>query len=532
MRRLRLTDRAEPDVVKRRRPWTWLGVAGLLGTLGGCTCEAPPERAGSTVPSSCAYDAPLFAPVETDILFVVDDSNSMSEEQEGVARELPTFVQILQTGAGVQQNLRVGLVNTSVYSGFSDGRNFFLTRYPQGGWLRTFPAADGGVGGGERWLTDPDPEIASRLSAAIRRLGINGSFQETPFEAARIALTGTGFWTVLPDGGNPNAGFLRPGARLLVVAVSDEDDCSQEEHDPPSVFFTPAEGQDFCTLHEDMLTPVGDYVTALQRLDGGTGRPREVLWGAIAPVARSNKAAQGIQGTLGDGGPVIQNVDCPTSGGPGYRHRQMALAFDPTLTNLDSVCAPDYHQSLVVDRPGGVHSSDVDPDGQRARPAAPRGGHHRADGSVQRCTLANGGIVFVPGDCHRAAGGETAAALPSPADGHPGRGEAPLRRLSDAHAPVHPVLLTASAGPGAWIPGRHSPNAAARQRLAQRSSSLTASRRRARPASARSRCRKWVAPGSPPPARSGRGPRRGRRPGRPRGGSRSRRRHGRAGPRR
>ena len=101
MRGLTLTDRAEQDAVKRRRcHWPWLVVAGLLGTLGGCTCEAPPDRAGSNVPTRCAYDAPLFAPVQTDILFVVDDSNSMSEEQEGVARELPTFVEILQTGAG------------------------------------------------------------------------------------------------------------------------------------------------------------------------------------------------------------------------------------------------------------------------------------------------------------------------------------------------------------------------------------------------------------------------------------------------
>ncbi|HET9155115.1 MAG TPA: VWA domain-containing protein, partial [Myxococcaceae bacterium] len=193
-------------------------VLGLVGTLGGCTCEAPQDRAGSNVPARCAYDTPLFAPVQTDILFVVDDSNSMSEEQEGVARELPTFVQILQTGAGVQQNLRVGLVNTSVYSAFF-GNSLLLTKYPQGGWLRQFPAADGGVGGGERWLSDPDPDIVPRLAAAIRALGINGSFQETPFEAARIALSGTGFWTMLPDGGNPNAGFLRDGARLLVVAV-------------------------------------------------------------------------------------------------------------------------------------------------------------------------------------------------------------------------------------------------------------------------------------------------------------------------
>ena len=393
---LRSTDRAEPDGVKRRGHWPWLLVLGLLGTLAGCTCEAPQDRAGSTVPASCAYDAPLFTPVQTDILFVVDDSASMIEEQEGVARELPTFVQILQTGAGVQQNIRVGLVDTSVYSAFF-GTSLLLTKYPQGGWLRQLPAADGGVGGGERWLTDPDPEIAPRLAAGIRGLGLNGSFQETPFESARIALTGTGFWTKLPDGGNPNAGFLRDGARLLVVAVRDEDDCSELNHDPPTVVYTNALGQDFCTLNENLLTPVGDYFTAFTTLDDGKGqgRHREILWGAIAPVARSNKVAQGVPGFLGDGTPIIQNVDCPTSGGPGYRHRAMALAFDPTLTNLGSVCAPDYHDVLVsiaqvASVPQTLTLSDNVPD-----PRLLAVDITRADGSVQRCTQANGGITVV-----------------------------------------------------------------------------------------------------------------------------------------
>jgi hypothetical protein len=244
-------------------------------------------------------------------------------------------------------------------------------------------------------LTDPDPDVVPRLSAAIRALGINGSFQETPFEAARIALTGTGFWTMLPDGGNPNAGFLRPGGRLLVVAVSDEDDCSEESHNPPAVIFTNAQGQDFCTLNENLLTPVGDYVTAFTQLDDGKGRMREILWGAIAPVARSNKVAQGVQGTLGDGGPVIQNVDCPTSGGPGYRHRAMALAFDPTLTNLDSVCNPDYHQSLVSIAQVASIPQTLTLTDNVTDPRLLAVDITRADGSVQRCTIANGGIEVI-----------------------------------------------------------------------------------------------------------------------------------------
>lgn len=396
MRRLTRIDRAEPGAVKRRGAWPWLLLSGLLGSLGGCTCEAPPDRAGSTVPQRCAYDAPLFAPVQTDILFVVDDSNSMVEEQEGVARELPTFVDVLQTGAGVKQSLRVGLVDTSVYAAYFDGAKVVVFPYRQAGWLRVLPAVDGGPSDGARWLTDSDAEIVPRLAAGIRGLGLNGSYQETPFESARIALTQTGFAQLLPDGGSPNAGFLRPGARLLVVAVSDEDDCSEMTHSPPRVFFNDADGQDFCTLHEDLLTPVGDYVTAFQRIDDGKGRPREILWGAIAPVARSNKVAQGMKGALGDGGSVIQNVDCPTSGGPGYRHRAMALAFDSTLTNLDSICAPDYQQSLlaiaeVAAIPQTLTLTDNVPD-----PRLLAVDITRATGSVQRCTLANGGISVVP----------------------------------------------------------------------------------------------------------------------------------------
>jgi len=236
MARQTFTDRAEGAGVKRRAaPWAIPLL--ILGSVGACTCDAPPEQAGSTVPSSCQYAAPAIAPVETDILFVIDDSNSMSEEQEGVIREIPTFVSILEQGAGVGQLLRVGLVNTSVYEGFQTGNGSVITiPYDQGGWLKVFPAADGGTSDGSRYLTDPDPEIVPRLSAAIRALGINGSPQETPFEAARIALTETGFWTVLPDGGSPNAGFLRPGGRLLVVVASDEDDCSEMSFKPPRVY--------------------------------------------------------------------------------------------------------------------------------------------------------------------------------------------------------------------------------------------------------------------------------------------------------
>ena len=366
-----------------------------LGALAGCSCESPTNAAGSKVPASCQTEAPLVRPVTTDILFVVDDSNSMSEEQAGVAAELPAFVEELGRGGGVTQDFRVGVTTTSVYEASEASGRLTLRLFSEGGWLKLIPLLDGGTSG-DRFLPSTAPDLVPRFSQLIASLGIDGSGQETPFEAARIALTGQDFNSLLPDGGNPNLGFLRDGARLLVVVVSDEDDCSERVR-PPVVRFNDVDGQDFCTVHEDLLTPVGDYYTLFQSLSDGTGRQREVVWAAIAPVARTDKVAQGVEGTLGDGGTVIQNVDCPTSAGPGYRHRAMATQFDPSAQNLSSICAASYHQALVDIAAVAGASQTLELDDNVPDPALLQISITRADGSVDVCTVANGGITYEAG---------------------------------------------------------------------------------------------------------------------------------------
>jgi hypothetical protein len=390
-------NQAGPRQLGRRRGARLIVALAVPALVADCTCVAPPYRAGSDVPLHCSDTLPLIQPVETDILFVIDDSLSMVQNEVAINRELPAFVSELQRGAGVGQSVRVGVIDTSVYAAFWDGYEVAVYPYPHGGWLHEIPTVDGGPPDGALWLTDPDADLVPRLAAAIQGVGVNGSYQETPFEAARIALTGSGFFQALPDAGNPNAGFLRPGAQVLVVVASDEDDCSEMSHFPPRVYETDVEGEDFCTNNEDLLTPVGDYLTAFQRLDDGTGRPRDVLWGAIAPVSITAKIAQGVAGILPDGGPVTQNVDCPTSGGPGFRHREMALAFDPTLEDLDSICAPDFHQALLdiaqqASAPQTVNLSDNVPDARMVQVKITR-----ADGGTDSCTLANGGITIVNG---------------------------------------------------------------------------------------------------------------------------------------
>ena len=81
-------------------------LAGLV--LARCDCGSPVSAANSTLPAQCQVDEPQLAAQKTDILFVVDDSNSMRANQDAVAIELPAFVQALQQGSGLEQDFQVG----------------------------------------------------------------------------------------------------------------------------------------------------------------------------------------------------------------------------------------------------------------------------------------------------------------------------------------------------------------------------------------------------------------------------------------
>jgi len=359
------------------------------------SCQAPSSVPGTGVPSQCQVQAPLIQAVRTDILFVVDDSGSMAEEQQRVATDLPVFVQELQQTGGVEHDFRVGLTTTSVYSAFQDYGSVSYFYYPQAGWLRRLPPLDGGVGN-ERYLDGTNPDLVPRFARAMVGVGIDGSGQETPFEATRIALENAMAPAEPADGGPANHGFLRDGARLMVVVVTDEDDCSETRR-PPLVHYNDVDGEDFCINHQDLLAPVGDYFTLLQGLPDGLGRNRDVIWGALAPVSLVDKRAEATTCTSSDGGTMTCNVDCLTSGAPGYRLRQMALLFDTALDNLYSICAPSYHDQLLTLADIAAVPQTLDLNQNVPDPRLLQVTLVRADGTSQVCTLANGGLAYEGG---------------------------------------------------------------------------------------------------------------------------------------
>ena len=160
------------------------------------------------------------ASAAVDILFVIDDSLSMADEQAQLGIWSGKLFDVL-SGSGELPDLHIAVTSSSVA-------------------ISSITQCVGGTGGSlqvggatlqrDRFLSDvagPEGRVrnyAGRLTetfAKMARLGDGGCGMEQPIKAARIALS------------NKTDGFLRDDALLVVVFVTDEDDCSAKD---PALF--------------------------------------------------------------------------------------------------------------------------------------------------------------------------------------------------------------------------------------------------------------------------------------------------------
>lgn len=157
---------------------------------------------------------------DADILFVVDDSFSMAEEQQALADGFESFIAELEDAGS---DFQIGVISTS----------------------QETDDPDRGILIGDTPFLTPQDDYVSEFQARVQ-VGVGGSDKEKGLEAAAWALSPESL--VLH-----NIGFLRPDANLLVVFVSDEDDCSDDGR---------LDGMDSsaCYTQKDLLVPVPEMV--------------------------------------------------------------------------------------------------------------------------------------------------------------------------------------------------------------------------------------------------------------------------------
>jgi len=222
---------------------------------------------------------------KVDVLFVVDNTASMVEEQPRLTSAMPAFV---DSARAKSVDLHLAVTTTGI-----DTTSNACPGGAQGGEAgRLFPVD----GSRPRILTLQTPDLTSVLQQNVN-VGQCSSLEQG-FEAVRRALSPPLVnnpddpRTPEPDDGN--LGFLRDEAALVVVFVGDEDD-----HSPDSV----------------------DTYVRFLRARKGENQPQRMTLYAIAPTA----------------------TGCPTSGGGGTRYAEAAAR---TGGEVISVCEPDYSPLL------------------------------------------------------------------------------------------------------------------------------------------------------------------------------------------
>jgi hypothetical protein len=342
-----------------------LNIIALSAT--GCLEEgSEPIEPDSGAPDADEPSSPVSG---VDLLFVIDNSNSMQEEQRILREQVDVLLRGLIKPEGEDEgapvpidDLHVGVVTTDMGSG---GVTLMTCTEPfvgDNGVMQntselpecqpSYSAADC-----DRdecpWLSHSTEHPAAGEGGTstiweelgcIATLGTEGCGFEQQFEAALAALTEQS------EPGGVNEGFLRGDSLLVVVLVTDEDDCST----PSSEFFDPNR-EDLgclclrCMMNEDLLYPIERYRDSLLALRGGdesrvvlaavTGIPTDGSWHPGDGVERLQNLRR-----VDPENPTSQIPICSSSHGLAFPAVRIATLVEAFGENgiISSICRSDW----------------------------------------------------------------------------------------------------------------------------------------------------------------------------------------------
>jgi hypothetical protein len=213
-----------------------------------------------------------------DILFVVDSSPSMADEQQLLANGFDSFIGTLEDS---NADFHLGVIDMNM--DLDNSRRAQLIGNPP-------------------FLT-VDDDYAAQFKVRVK-VGVGGSDKEKGISAGLTAVTE-------PMASGHNAGFVRSDANFVFVFVSDEDDCSDGDA-------LDAEGGTACYDQRGKLLTIKHLIQDYQHLK--TGDARVTASAIIGPA-------------------VSQQQDCEQEVWPGHRYQGMVQALGGVVGNI---CEPDY----------------------------------------------------------------------------------------------------------------------------------------------------------------------------------------------
>lgn len=303
-----------------------LVMVGAISTVGSCT-DRPLNVLNPCTINGVVQNVPVNPQRALDVLFIIDDSPSMADEQDKLAEEVPRLVNLLLTG-GIDtdnsmpvgefpavESLHVAVVTPDLgYSTFPPTANEpptlvnfnftpteACTERNNGNGLAGFMQVEG-----SRTMCTAQTPPENTLYLSFPEAGFTQQDFIDDVECITGQTDGCGFEQQLEailaqDRNSANAGFSRTDALLAVILITDEDDCSTTD---PRVFDTvpnagspdPSPDNPFvgpftsdgevkanlrCSEHAEALQPIARYVEGIASLKDD---PSQVVFGAITGI--------------------------------------------------------------------------------------------------------------------------------------------------------------------------------------------------------------------------------------------------------
>lgn len=237
-------------------PTAFTRLAIALGLAAASCAQTAVEPPVESTTAAVTASAPGTSPGNLDVLFMIDNSSSMTVMQQKLAAQIPGFLAALQSLPTGLPNIHLAVVSSDMGAPGDATSSIGCTSTGDDGQFRIgttsgvpvdqHPGLDGGAPGGAPGgndagapgcsgasLDDGATFISnvdgvanytgnlSTLLSCMTALGDNGCGFEHQLASIARALGADG--SAAPAS---NAGFLRPDAQLAIIVLSNEDDCS------------------------------------------------------------------------------------------------------------------------------------------------------------------------------------------------------------------------------------------------------------------------------------------------------------------
>lgn len=274
----------------------------------------------------------VYVPRKLDVLFVVDNSGSMSTSQSNLANNFPSFINRFITKG---YDFKLAITTTDAFYGDQFVTtscslcNVNQTRFRSG--VTPNPVYVISSHNYDLGLQSERDRLTAEFSLNVK-VGINGSGDERAFSSFKAALNSS-----------LNAGFHRPDAYLAVVIVSDEEDFSQDNYGINESYTNPA------------LHPVVNYKTFLDGFTGG--KPKSDY--SVSTISVLDNACR----LSLNSGQKISNRYMQLADLTGGTKNSICSAFDTTLDNISSTIEGQVQPVFQLNKKPMISSIRVIVDG-------------------------------------------------------------------------------------------------------------------------------------------------------------------------